>query len=320
MSRKWNRKRKNRIRALRAGAVIAAVVLQSAFAVSFEKGLGNDVLYTEFADPYYFSSGLYVSLTGEPIPRLDTIGERVVYRHLLGSAFTPNCFLMEIGTYPLPLAGAAARAWAPRYYRRSEFMGTNLVRALTESVDFKEPWSISLFAGNMFFFSQKESEINGQGSIGSLASYGYCHIKDNRLYPDHWGEFEMKMKLDKTGRDRQYANSYRLGVRIHGNKDIKDLCYIAFKRDRTDFVERSFSLIRNANFQVRGDCSIQPLEITAISIEAGKKKPFTWRNRRYAVGLSLGVTWKITNAYSGELGEGFVPNSFEPVIRPMLKF
>jgi hypothetical protein len=303
-----------------ASLLVVAVLLRPASPISFEKAFGNNSLYTEFSDPYYFSSGLYVSLTGGPLPRFDTIGERVVYRHLIDNAFTPNCFLMEVGTYPLPLAGAAARAWAPRYYRRSEFKGTNLVRTLTESVDFKEPWSLSLFAGNMFFFRQKSGGINGQGTIGSLVSYGYYHIKDNLLYPDHWGEFEMKMKIDKTGGDRQYANSYRLGIRIHSNKDVRNFCYAAFKRDRTDFVERAFSFVKNTNMQARADCSMSPLDILALSVEAGKKKPFTWKGRSYAVGISFGVTWNIKNAYSGELGRSFVPNSFQPIITPMLKF
>jgi hypothetical protein len=303
-----------------AGAIIMAALSQSLYPISFEKAFGNNSLYTEFSDPYYFSSGLYVSLMSGPLPMLDSISERTVYRHLLGNIFNPNGFLVEVGTYPMPIAGAAAKAWAPTYYRRSSLWGANLVRGATESVDFKEPWSLSFFIGNMFFFRQQNRAINGQGAVGGLLTYGYYHIKDNSLYPDHWGEFEMKIKIDKTGLDRQYANSYRLGIRIHSNDDIKNLCYIAFKRDRTDFVERSFSFIKNTNMQIRADCSMSPIDLLALSVEAGKKKPFTWNKRQYAVGLSLGVTWNIKNAYAGELGKGFVPNTFVPIIRPMLKF
>jgi hypothetical protein len=303
-----------------AGFIIAAIAVQPALPLSVEKPFGNNVIYTEFSDPYYVSSGLYMSLLKSAIPTLDSTGEKTVYRHLLGNIVAPNCFLVEIGTYPLPLAGVAAKAWAPRYYKRAKIGNTNVVRTLTESIDFKEPWSLSMFLGNMFFFKQRNQTINGHGNIGFLCTYGYYHIKDNSLYPDHWGEFEAKLKLDKDGKDRQYGISYRIGARLHSNQDIKDFVYIGFKRDRTDFSEPSFSLYKNTNVQLRTDCSMQPVELLAITLEAGKKKPFKWHNHTYAVGLSVGVTWNINNAYSGELGKGFVQNSFTPIIRPMLRF
>jgi hypothetical protein len=307
-------------RCFRASVIVAAAIVQPVLPVSFEKPLGKNVLYTEFSDPYYFSSGLYISLLKSSLPTLDSIGEKVIYRHLLSNIFAPNCFLVEIGTYPLPLAGAAAKEWSPTYYKRAKIGNTNIVRTLTESIDYKEPWSLSIFCGNSFFFKQKNQTINGQGNIGFLCSYGYYHIKDNSLYPDHWGEFEAKLKLDKDGKDRQYAISYRLGARLHSNQEIKDFVYLGFKRDRTDFSEPSFSLHKNTNVQLRADYSMEPFEVLALSIEAGKKKPFKLHNRAYAVGLSIGVTWNIKNAYSGELGKGFVGNSLTPIVRPMPKF
>jgi hypothetical protein len=303
-----------------AGLFLLASLPQQAYALSFEKAVGNNLLYTEFSDPYYFSSGLYVSLLKGPLPTLGTIGEKAVYRHLASGLFRPNCILLEIGTYPLPLAGAGARAWAPTYYKRAVLWGTNIIRALTESINFKEPWSVSAFCGNTVFFKQKNGDIEGSGNIGLLCSYGYYHIKDNALYPDHWGEFEMKIKVDKSGAGRQYGISYRVGARLHGNREIKDYFYIGLNRDRTDFSEPSFSFYKNSNVQIRGDCSMRPVELLALTVEAGKKKPFKWNKRSYAVGLSLGATWNIKNAYSGKLGEGFAPNSITPIIRPLLKF
>jgi hypothetical protein len=289
-------------------------------AVSFDTSLGPNELYAEFEDPYYFSAGLYCSLSKNPIPTLDTISELVVYRHLRKNLLKPNCFLVEIGVYPLPLAGVAAKAWAPAQYRRARIGDVNVIRTITESMDFKEPWSLSFFFGHMVFFKKDNVKVNGHGNIGLLCTYGNYHIKDNLLYPDNWGEFELKVKLDKSGNDRQYATSYRVGSRIHDNKEIKDFFYLGLTRDRTDFIEPCFSLIRNANLQLRGDCSFQPLKVLSLSVEAGKKRPFRWKKTTYAFGLSLGVTWNVNNAYSGKLGEGFKPNGIVPIIRPMLKF
>ncbi len=296
------------------------IATHSALALSFEKELGTGLLYTELNDPYYVSSGLYLSLTKSPIPTLAAIGEKTVYRHLMHNLFKPNCALLEIGAYPLPLAGAAAKAWAPRHYRRAEIMGTNVVRAITESVNFKEPWSLSVFCGNTAFFKEKNGSIGGHANIGLLAAYGYYHIKDNGIYPDHWGEFELKIKVDKTGENRHYGISYRAGARLHSNAEIKDFVYLGFMRDRTDFYEPSFSFYKNVDVRIRADCSMRPLEFLALTAEAGKKKPFTWKKRTYAAGLSLGATLSVNNAYSGKMGEGFVKNSITPIIKPLLNF
>jgi len=316
------RKRMPRLTSLASMYAFFSVALlwRESAAVSFDKAFGANELYVELEDPYYFSSGLYCSLFKDPIPTLDTISERYVYRRLVRNCLRPNTFLAEIGMYPLPLAGVAAKSWAPRYYKKAGAGEANIVRALTESIDFKEPWSLSIFYGHMAFFKEKNGVIDGHGNIGLLCTYGYWHIKDNALYPDHWGEFELKIKLDKSGDGRQYGSSYRIGARVHGNADIKNFFYCGFNRDRTDFSEPVLSFIKNTNLQVRGDCAFTPLEVLSISIEAGKKHPFKWKKHSYAVGLSLGVTWNLKNAYSGKLGEGFRPRSVSPLIRPMLKF
>jgi hypothetical protein len=309
-----------RYRSRKTGLALLVALAQPLFAVSLEKEFGNNVLYTELSDPYYFSSGLYLSLLKSPIPTLGAIGEKNVYRRLLSNLFKPNCLLFEVGAYPLPLAGVAAKAWAPKYYVGSQIMGTNVIQLLTESVNFKEPWSFSIFCGNMAFFKEEDGSVDGHGNIGLLATYGYFHIKDNSLIPDHWGEFELKLKVDKSGSDRQYGISYRAGARLHSAMEIKNFFYLGFNRDRTDFSEPSFSFYKNVAIRIRGDCSIRPIEILALSVEAGKKRPFKWHKHAYAVGLSLGATWNIRNAYSGKLGEGFVRNSVTPIIKPMLNF
>jgi hypothetical protein len=232
----------------------------------------------------------------------------------------PNCFLLELGMYPIPVAGVAAHSWAPSIYKRAQWGSSNIISAITESVDFKEPWSVSAFAGHTVRFKGADSASEGHGNAGLVASYGYWHIKDNTLVPTHWGELELKLKVDKGGNDRQYATSYRIGTRLHTNKDIKDIFYIGLRRDRTDFKESGFSLVRNTNFQLRADFSYKPLAALSLTAEAGKKYPFTIKGKTYVIGLSLGLTWNINNPYSGALAQGFAANSVEPIVNPMIKF
>lgn len=291
-----------------------------AWPVTLEKEFGKHSLYAEFEDPYYFSAGLYFSLTRNPVPFIDTISELPVYRHLLLNALKPNCFLLEIGVYPIPLAGVAARSWAPNVYNRAQISGSNIINAITESVDFKEPWSVSAFAGHTVRFKGADSASEGHGNAGLLASYGYWHIKDNALVPTHWGELEIKLKVDKGGNDRRYANSYRIGTRIHSDRDIKDVFYVGIRRDRTDFKEKGFSLIRNTNVQLRADFSYRPLAALSLTAQAGKKFPFVVKGKTYVLGLSLGFAWNINNPYKGAIGQGFVPNGVAPIVNPMIKF
>ena len=293
---------------------------EGAFPVSFDKDFGNKELYVELEDPFYFPAGLYCSLTKDPIPTIETIYEGPLYRHLLRNALRPNCFLVELGAYPLPLAGVAMKKWAPNYYNKTWIGETNLVRAITESMNFKEPWSISVFFGHLVFFKNKTNALDGHANIGLLVSYGYYHIKDNGLFPDNWEEFEFKIKVDKKGLQRQYGSSYRIGSRVHGNSDIKNEFYLGLNRDRTDFDEHGFSFIKNTNMQVRYDMSFKPLQPLSLMIEAGKKLPFRIKKNTYEVGLSLGAAWNINSAYSGQLAYGFKRYSLTPVIRPMLNF
>lgn len=308
------------------GAIPAWVCLfllalpRQAAAISFEKDFGNKELYVELEDPYYFPAGLYCSLTKDPIPTLDSFSERPLYRHLLHNTLRPNCFLVEIGAYPLPLAGVALKKWAPTYYERARIGETNLVRAITESMNFKEPWSISVFFGHLVFFKNRTSSLDGHANIGLLCSYGYYHIKDNGLFPDNWEEFEIKIKVDKKGSQRQYANSYRIGSRFHGNVDIKNEFYLGLNRDRTDFDEHGFSFIKNTNMQIRCDAAYKPLQFLSLMMEAGKKFPFRTKKNTYEAGLSLGATWNINSAYTGQFAYGFKRHSITPVIRPMLSF
>jgi hypothetical protein len=300
--------------------LLALLAPQTAFPIAIEKELGRHSFYAEFEDPYYICSGIDFSLSRKPIPTLDTTTEWPVYRHLIVNMFRPNCFLVEIAAYPLPLAGAAARAWAPTYYNRTQIGGANIIRALTESVDFKEPWSVSVFAGHMVHFKGDDSAFNGHANIGLLGSYGYYHLKDNRMIPDHWGELEAKIKVDKGGSDVQYGNGYRIGIRLHTNRDIKDLFYLALRRDRTDFKESGFSLVKNTSFQIRPDFSFIPVQIVSLTVVAGKKYPFTVNKKTYVLGLSLGITWNIHNPYSGQLAGEYAPNSLSPLINPVIKF
>jgi hypothetical protein len=306
---------------LRAFFLLLAALVLPASAISFSKEFGLHELYAEFDDPYYVSTGFYFSLVKSGIPTLDTVDEWPVYKNLFANWYRPNCFVLEAGVAPLPLLGVAAKYWGPNYYKKAALGDVNIINAMTESVDFKEPGAFSAFFGHMLCFKDSgNSSIQGTANIGLLSSFGYYQIKNNELIDDYWGEFEAKTKVTKKGSERQYANSYRIGTRLHSQHDIRDRFYISLNRERTDFVEKGFSLIRNTNAHVRCDLSYNPLQVLSVFVEAGKKYPVQIKKHAFIFGLSLGLTLNHANPYSGALAAGFIPDSFSPSVRPLITF
>jgi hypothetical protein len=304
---------------------LVLIILLTAFtrptwpaSASPDSTFGKDAFSMEFSDLYYFAFTYYISLTGKPFPKLDTVKESIVYHHLLSNSWKLNCLLFSLGIYPAPIVGAAIKAWAPHLYNRTNFLGFNFTRFLTESVDYAEPWSISVFLGNVFFFKE-QGEITGQGSIGLLSSYGYYSIVINTFYPDNWGEFEAKLKVDKSNPGTQYSISYRIGGLIHSNHDFRNIIYFGFRHDRTDWVEHGFSFIKNTILELRTNIAFNPLNVVLFTADVGKKWPTHLFNHRVALGVALGVIWYIKDPYRGELGRSFQLNAL-PIISPRLNF
>ena len=290
------------------------------FPISFEKPIGNHSFYAEFNDPYYISSGIYLSLTGSNMPSLNARRESDIYRYLAQHAFEPTSLLFELGGYPMQAAGAAVRYRAPDYYQRLSWNNINAVKTITASMNFPEPWSVSAFLGHVVQIQGDSAKPAGKGNIGLLCSYGNLHIKDNLLYHDNWGEFEAKLKVDKSGQKTNYSMSYRIGARVHGNPDIRSLTYLGLRRERTDMEDKGFSLVRNTNFDIRTDYAFSPLQFTRLDVEAGKKVPISIGKYRMAIGLSLGFIWDAGTIYRNGLKGDFKPGQVSPIANPLVRF
>lgn len=306
-----------------SGTISAAILFCCSVSISaleVAQSIGPNEFYAEFKDPYYIATGMYFSLTKSAMPSLSIDEESDLYRYLVQNALRPTFFLIEVGGYPMQLAGAAIRKWAPQQYPKATIAGINMVEALTRSFNFPEPWSVSAFLGHVVKFTGNSGGNEGKGNIGILATYGNYHILQNVVYPDHWGEFELKMKIDKAGSDRRYAMSYRIGGRVHSHEEIKSVVYAGLRRDRTDFSEPVFSFIKNTNFEVRVDLQARPVQFMRLSAEAGKKFPFTRHDKKFAVGLSLGCAWNAITPYTGALGAGLGANSLSVLCTPLLCF
>lgn len=281
-----------------------------------------DKAHSEFGwefDPYYSNLSFSIPFTGEPIPEVTGKNEFAIYRQLLKNAFFPRFMLLETAVFPMPLLGVAAKKYTPDFYQIFN-AGTgdfNLLQAVTAG--FQEPYAFSVFLGDMVSFVKPgEEKINSnKGYMGYLFSYSNQHIKQNVLIPDHNLESEWKLKGDRIFKGDKLSWSFRIGAKIHDNRDIANTAYIGFRRSNLDFNADFLSFLDNSSIDFRWDFSMKDGTPLRQEYTIGKKVPI----RRWHVALKLdaGFIWENPRTYSGHLRE----TSFQSVvaiIRPNIEF
>ena len=205
-------------------------------------------------DAYYTDLDLIISLTKAPIPQLGELTEAEIYRTLLSrAAILPQFLVLEASINPMPYFGTYLKEHNRDFYDHAQVSNNlNWVKALTAG--FEEPWAASLLAGNVAnFYVPGSRDIKGIGYSGYLFSAGNYHIKDNELVKDRWWEFEWKMKGDRKSPVKKLNWSFRIGTKIHGNPDITDIIYLAFRRSRVDYKPEGPSLLNNIGFEYTFD-------------------------------------------------------------------
>jgi len=268
-------------------------------------------------DPYYTSLDYYLELTKSQIPVLREKNEFIIYRTLLLSV-VPRFLVLEASVNPLPCLGLAVREYAPKLYgtvaMTSDF---NLVRSLTAGFD--EPYAFSLFLGNVVkFVPEGAVKHSGRGYSGILVSAGNYHIKDNVLIDDWWIETEAKIKGERSTEELKMSWSFRIGLRLHQNPDIRDLFYFGLSRDRTDPFYYRLSLLRNSSVECKLEFNLKTAEPVRFLVLAGIKFPI--KGTRFIPGLKMGVLWEGKERYTGVLAGTGWTSGFKFVVNPTIKF
>jgi hypothetical protein len=269
------------------------------------------------ADAYYTNASVSLALTRASVPRLAEGRETTIYRALLSRALVPRFVLAEVSANPLPGLGVLVRRLQPRRYHRAQLTPRfNLVQALTAG--FEEPWALSLFAGGLVDFAAADSTgIAGRGYSGYLVSIGDQHIQDNVLIDDHWGEFEWKVKGDRRAPGGKLAWSFRLGTKLHGNGEIADVVYLAFRRNRIDYPPDDRGWWRNSGGEYIIDLAWSGFRPTRHHLLVDRTWPRP--DHRYALALTVGLLHESAARYSGALAAGR-RSTTALVIRPNVQF
>ncbi|HMB00826.1 MAG TPA: hypothetical protein VKS21_07550 [Spirochaetota bacterium] len=294
--------------------------------VLFNKKFNHSELEMELG-LYYLPLGYIIYLSDEEIPRVDPDSEKGVYTYLLRRFFQPRYLVVEVSTYPLPVTGWALQRFAPAFYNRARIKDINLIESLTAV--FYEPWAAALFLGNLAKFKPKHGRNTaGKAYIGLLVCYGNYYLKANQAVADHWLEIEYKLKGELEQEIKTLAWSFRLGTRIHFNKNIKDTLYLSFFRDRTDFNDKRFSLIRNTYYELRWDTAFKKkkhktaFHLIRQTVIIGKKFPVELkkRDKKIAFAISTGIVWEPYPAYLGSLARGLTRHDITFIFQPKVEF
>lgn len=270
-------------------------------------------------DAYYSSLGVELPLTKEPVPEGGNLSEAEVYGRLFRDSLRPRVLMLEASVYPMPVAGTWFKKHHPsgyHYFDLSEISGNelNVIDGLTAG--FQEPWAISAFMGSSMRFGVNADNDN-RGYMGYLVSYGAKHIRNNVLIDDNWWELEWKLKGERQRADDELSWSFRLGAKIHGNPDIRDVAYVALRRSNLDYNARLLQFLNNANMEFKTEVDRKTFRFLRQEITLGYNIPLP--RHRLALTLDTGFIYESDDKYSGALADPTADN-FTIVFRPNIKF
>lgn len=277
-----------------------------------------EVEVTTELDAYYTNIGLHIPLTTAPIPDVGESNEMSVYKGLFLNSFTPRFMLLEASVFPMPVLGTYLKKNARGFYDSTGFGDdVNLIGSITAG--FQEPYAFSVFFGDIATFvkqGEARDETN-KGYMGYLFTIADKHIKNNELVNDKSLEIEWKLKGEKNFKDEKLSWSFRLGSKLHDNRDIADVAYIGLRRSNLDFNSSMLSWLKNSSFDFRWDFALKNGNIMRQEYIIGKKLPL--KNYKFALKLDFGLIWQNFRSYSGELRD-LEHNTYTLVFRPNIQF
>ena len=282
----------------------------------YQKQIDNSEVEVEL-DAYYSDIDYYIPLTNSPIPCLNENNELEVYKRLLMHPI-PRFIVAEASVNPAPCLGVFIKKNEQDLYNRANLTPNfNLIQGITAGFD--EPWAGSVFLGNVVSYSPPGmKECSGKGYIGALLSGGNYHIKDNELIDDHWFETELKLKGDKVSAENKITWSFRMGAKFHENPYIKDVLYFSIRRDRIDYGDFSFGLLKNSGIEYTFDVDNDSGKIIRHYFRIGKKVPLG--KYRAALSVNTGFIWEGADMYTGPLARPGNGSLFQIILQPNLEF
>jgi len=276
------------------------------------------VEYDYELDLYYSNVSAFIDLDRDAnITDGSHKSEYELYSTLLKKTFEPNIFLLEASIHPMSIAGLYFRHNHEDLYEKATIQDFNIVKALTAG--YEEPYSFSFFLGRMLVFKKKDGSHIGKNRayIGYLVTIGDLSIKENLKHKDKWVNMEFKLKGTKDQEDRYLDWSFRVGAKIHDNKDFANTLYFGARRSSIDYKKPIASFRYNSAFSTMIGFTTDTLELTQFELLLEKKFPTGYGKLTF--GLGLGYLYYSGAKYRGALKEEGIDNH-QILLRPNLKW
>lgn len=268
-------------------------------------------------DPYYTDFGVNIPFTDKPVPTIQSTSESVIYGELIQGSLIPRYMLIEASVYPMPLLGTYLKANQPEFYAKGRVGQSNINAIESATAGFQEPWAVSAFFGNIAQIVRPGEARKGSnvGYTGYLVSAGGKHIKSNEMIDDHWLELEWKIKGKVDYPDEKLGWSFRLGSKLHDNKDITDVIYISLFRSNLNTHLPFLSWLDNSSFDMKLNFSEVTGHLVRQEYVVGKKYP----RLGWSPTLDIGVVWSNPEEYTGILRTNNT-STYTLVFRPSVEF
>ncbi|WP_321777630.1 hypothetical protein [Sulfurimonas sp.] len=282
--------------------------------------LGDDAVEYDYeTDIYYSNVSAFIDLDRDAnITDATSYSETQIYTNLLKNTFKPNIFLLEASLHPMGIGGLYFRQNHEDMYNRSKIQEFNWAKALTAG--FEEPYALSFFVGRMMVFKNNKDDNIGKNRayMGTLVSIGDYSIKDNVAHYDRWYNIEFKLKGTRDKKDKDLDWSFRVGTRIHENKNFVNNIYIGARRSSIDYKKSVWSFIYNSAFSTMIAVSADTFNLTEAELMLEKKWPLSW-GKKVSFGLGLGYLYNSGAKYKGKLVDEGIDNH-QIMFRPNLKW
>lgn len=286
--------------------------------------------------PYKTYGSLYFNFQrGARLEVMTPQDELRIFQRLLSQFYRPRYFLFQATVYPAATVSSFTETDYPRQFKKfTVYDDLNLLRSVGSG--YEEPYALSVFLGNIIFFTRQQltentlpaSRQTGSALAGILVSGGHWHIQDNIRIDDKWYEFQFMLtgkysepRLQRVGWD------VRLGCRLHANELISDVALIGFRRDHSDWRYRGWSLRRNIEFKYTGylpigaDAHELPLFVRHLWVVT-KKYPVRFWKYDLFLKMGVGILWEHLKRYDREhhTFDNYATSNLTWLLQPNVEF
>jgi hypothetical protein len=270
----------------------------------FDRDLGSSLTL----DPYHSYVNLFYQIKKESPVYVYQPDEFKLYKNLLFRSYKPDYGLVEFTIYPTTALSSWTESCHKELYDEfTVYRDFNLLRSISGGQ--QEPWSVSLFAGQIAAFmtldDQEELVRVADGASGLVLTGGLYEIFNNHLFRANWYRIEWKLKGSGRQGDLSHSWNIRLGYRYYDIPEISNTAILAFSRNRLNWAAYDWSVWQNSisEFQIYYPVLNGKRGISRLRLVYGKAIPF-WK---LMIGAGLGCVYENRRKYDADLKQ-FTPN------------